>query len=161
MDELHKHNINLSDRQKNRLRIAFKKRNSAVIGLSAEQLKNGNNSILLTEDQHKAIVKAKKNNKGLRLTISYDQLAKNKNGGLLNEILEFIEDNVPYAKKVTPFVRHTAAPAIKEHVIPWLKDWINKELDKVIKKGSGLDVNTVDVIRSHFLKAVPKKSTNR
>lgn len=161
MDELHKHRIDLSERQKNRLRIAFKKRKSAVIGLSAEQLKNGNNTVLFTNDQHEAIVKAKRNNKGLRLTISYDQLAKNKNGGFLNEILEFIEDNVPYAKKITPFVRHTAAPAIKEHVIPWLKDWINKELDKVIKKGSGLDANTVNMIRSHFLKAVPKKGTNQ
>lgn len=161
MSELHKHNINLSDRQKNRLRIAYKKRKSVIIGLSADQLQNGNTSILFTDDQHKAIIKAKKNKKGLRLNVSYDQLTKNKEGGLLNEILEFIEDNVPYAKKVSPFVRHTVAPAVKDHVIPWLRDWINKELDKVIKKGSGLDMNTADTIRSHLNKAALKKSTGR
>lgn len=156
--DLHKHNISLSDRQKNRLRIAYKKRRGVTVGLTADQLSKGN-PVLLTDEQQKAVNKARGNKKGLRLTISYDQLLKNKEGGLLNEVLEFIEDNIPYAKKITPLIRKQAAPAIKEYVVPWLKDWINNELDNVIKgkEGSGLDAKTIQYVRDHMTKAADKK----
>ena len=158
--DLHKHNIILSDRQKNKLRIAFKKRRGETIGLNSDQLQGGKDAILLTDEQNKTINRAIKNKKGLRLTVSYDQLLKSKEGGLLNEVLEFIENNIPYAKKVTPFLRENAAPAIKEYVVPWLKEWIDKELDNVIKTkaGSGLDSKTVDKIRAHLVKSAIKKS---
>lgn len=44
-----------------------------------------------------------------------------------------MEDNIPYAKKITPLIRKHEAPAIKEYAIP--------ELTKVFKgkEGSGLD----------------------
>ena len=158
MSELHKHNLNLSDGQKTKLRIAFKKRKSAIIGLTNDQLK-GKDSILLNDEQHKAVLKAIKNHKGLRLNIGYDQLLRSKEGGLLNEILEFIENSVPFAKKVTPLVRKKIAPAIKEYVVPWLKDWINKELDNVM--GAGLDRKTLDHIRVHLSNAAAKKNSNR
>jgi len=95
----YKHMFKLSDGQKKKLKIAFKKRKSTIIGLAGDQLKGGKNGILLTEEQSKAVTKALKNSKGLRLNISYDQLLKSKEGGLLNEVLEFIENNIPYAKK--------------------------------------------------------------
>lgn len=159
MSDLHKHMFNLSDGQKKKLKLAFKKRKPTIIGLASDQLKSGKDGILLTEEQNKAVKKALKNSKGLRLNISYDQLQKSKEGGLLNEVLEFIEDNIPYAKKITPLIRNKAAPAIKEYVVPWLKDWLNKELDKIIngKVGSGLDKKTLSVVRNHFNKASEKK----
>ncbi len=158
--DMHKHKLNLSDGQKTKLRIAFKKRRSAIIGLTSDQITSGKDSILFTDEQHKDILKARKNQKGLRLNISYDQLLKSKEGGLLNEILEFIENSVPLAKYATPVVRNKVAPAIKEYIVPWLKDWINKELDNVIKKGSGLDQNTVHQIRNHLTSAAIKKNLN-
>lgn len=159
MSDLHKHMFKLSDGQKNKLKIAFKRRKPTIIGLTNDQLKGGKDGILLTEEQNKVLKKALKNSKGLRLSISYDQLLKTKEGGLLNEVLEFIEGNIPYAKKITPLIRNKAAPAIKEYVVPWLRDWINSELDKIIhgKVGSGLDRQTVDVIRSYLNKASQKK----
>lgn len=155
----YKHMFKLSDGQKKKLKNAFKKRKSTIIGLASDQLKGGKNGILLTEEQSKAVTKALKNSKGLRLNISYDQLLKSKEGGLLNEVLEFIENNIPYAKKITPLIRNKAAPAIKEYVVPWLKDWLNKELDKIIngKVGSGLDRKTFDVIKTRLDKASQKK----
>jgi len=62
-------------------------------------------------------------------------------------------------KKITPLIRNKAAPAIKEYVVPWLKDWLNKELDKIIngKVGSGLDRKTFDVIKTGLDKASQKK----
>lgn len=159
MGDLHKYKIDLSDGQKKKLKFAFKKRKSVVIGLTNKQLKGGKNSILLTDEQNKFVKKALKDSKGLRLNISYDQLLKSKEGGLLNEVLSFIEENIPYAKNITPLIRNKAAPEIKEYVVPWLKDWLNSELDKIIngKVGSGLDVKTVNVIRKHFDKVSKKK----
>lgn len=159
MSDLHKHKINLSEGQKKKLKIAFKRRKPVTIEVTNEQLKGGKDGILVTDEQNKSIKQALKNSKGIRLNISYDQLLKSKEGGLLNEVLEFIENNIPYAKKVTPLIRNKAAPAIKEYVVPWLKDWINSELDKIIKgkAGSGLDVKTVDILRNHLNKASEKK----
>lgn len=159
MSDLQKYKINLSEGQKRKLKFAFKKRKSVIIGLTNNQLQGGKNGILLTSEQNKLVKKALQNSKGLRLNISYDQLLKSKEGGLLNEVLSFIENNIPYAKNITPLIRNKAAPAIKEYIIPWLKDWFNSELDKIIngKVGSGLDVKTVNVIRNHFNKASEKK----
>lgn len=159
MSDLHKHMIDLSVGQIKKLKSAFKKRNSVVIGLANEELKGGKDGILLTSEQSKMVKKALQNSKGLRLNISYDQLLKSKEGGLLNEVLSFIENNIPFTKNVTPLIRNKAAPAIKEYVVPWLKDWLNSELDKIIngKVGSGLDVKTVNAIRKHFNKASEKK----
>lgn len=159
MSDLHKHMIDLSVGQIKKLKSAFKKRKSVVIGLANEELKGGKYGILLTSEQSKMVKKALQNSKGLRLNISYDQLLKSKEGGLLNEVLSFIENNIPFAKNVTPLIRNKAAPAIKEYVVPWLKDWLNSELDKIIngKVGSGLDVKTVNAIRKHFNKASEKK----
>lgn len=159
MSDLQKYKINLSEGQKRKLKFAFKKRKSVIIGLTNDQLQGGKNGILLTSEQNKLVKKALQNSKGLRLNISYDQLLKSKEGGLLNEVLSFIENNIPYAKNITPLIRNKAAPAIKKYIVPWLKDWLNSELDKIIngKVGSGLDVKTVNVIRNHFNKASEKK----
>lgn len=78
---LNKNNISFSHRWKNRLRIAYEKRKDATVGLTVDQLSESN-PVLLTGEQHKAVNKALRNNKRLRLTIAYYQLLKNKEEGL-------------------------------------------------------------------------------
>ena len=158
MSELHKHKINLSERQKNKLRIAFKKQKSAIIGLTNDQLK-GEDFILLTDEQHKNILRAQKNNKGLRLTITYEQLQKSKDGGLLKEILSFVEDKLPFGlgkNIVTPLVKKKVAPLLKNKFIPWLKELIDGELDEVIE-GSGLKKQINQKLDSILSEAIQKK----
>lgn len=158
MTTLHKHKINLSERQKNKLRIAFKKQKSATIGLSNDQLQ-GEDFILLTDEQHKAILKAQKNNKGLRFTITYDQLQKSKEGGFLKEILNFVEDKLPFGlgkNVVKPLVKNKVAPLLKNKFIPWLKELIDGELDEVIE-GSGLKRQINRKLDSILSEATQKK----
>lgn len=142
MSELHRHRIHLSDGQKRKLRIAFKKRRTAIIGLTNDSLSRGADHILLNEAQHKAVEKAIRNKTGLRLAVSYDQLLKNKEGGLLKEMLEMVESKVPYGKRfISPLIRHQVAPILKNRFIPWLKNLIDNELDSIIEKdpkGAGL-----------------------
>jgi len=141
MSELHRHKIRLSPRQKNKLRLAYKKRRNTVIGLKRDDIGSGEH-ILLTERQHKAVNKALKHNTGLRLILGFDQLMKNKEGGLLKEMLSFVEENVPGGKRfISPLVRHQIAPILKDHFLPWLKQLIDHELDTIIvkdKQGDGL-----------------------
>lgn len=143
MSELHRHKIRLSDGQKRKMKTAYKKRRTVVIGLSHENISGGGSDhIMLTEQQHKAVSKAVKNKTGIRLALSYDQLMKNKEGGLLKEMMNFIEDDVPGGKRfISPLVRKNIAPLLRERFIPWLKDLIDNELDSIITKdpkGSGL-----------------------
>ena len=143
MSDLHKHTVHLSEGQKRKLRIAYKKRRNAVIGLTNENLsRGGKDHILLNDLQHKMIEKARKNKTGIRLNVSYDQLMKNKQGGLLKEVMEIVENTVPGGKRfISPLVRKQLAPMLKERFIPWLKHLIDNELDTIINKdpkGAGL-----------------------
>lgn len=142
MNELHKHNIRLSDGQKRKLRCAYKRQKTIVIGLQNSQLSKGNDKILLTHEQHRAVTKAIQKNAGVRLRISYDQLLRNKNGGLLKEVMQFIETDVPGGKRfISPLVRKQIAPLLRNRFIPWVKELIDGELDSLIKNdptGSGL-----------------------
>ena len=153
-------NVDITNNQKDKIKTHFKKKSSVSLQLKHSQILNGNDKILLNNRQYKKLEKCKKNNKGIRISLSYKQLQDILKGGFLNEILEFVENNVPYAKKVTPIIRNTIAPVIKENLVPWLKEWIDKELDKVIKTGSGLDENTVNTIKNHLLKEADKKNFN-
>lgn len=142
MSELHRHKLKLSDGQKRKLRIAYKKRRSAVVGLTSDNLTGGRDHILLTEVQHKALNKAMKNKTGLRVALSYDQLMENKKGGLLKEVLEFVEKTVPGGKRfISPLVRQQLAPMLKNQFLPWLTGLIDNEIDTIMEKdpkGSGL-----------------------
>lgn len=141
MSELHHHRIKLSDGQKRKLLTAYKSRRGVVVSLRNEQLNSsGGDEIILNQKQHQTVNKAKSANKGLRLELSYDQLLKNKKGGFLNEVLNMVESNVPGAKRfISPVVRHSLAPLLKQQFVPWLKRLIDRELDSVIgPKGSGL-----------------------
>lgn len=60
---------------------------------------------------------------------SYNHLKENHDVGLLNKVFEFVENNIPYAKNVTPFIRKQGASLVKDCVIPLLTDWLNHELD--------------------------------
>jgi len=144
MSDLHKHMIDLSVAQIKKLQSAFKKRKSVIIGLKNDQLQGGKNGILLTNEQHKLVKKALQNLKGLRLNIAYDQLLKSKEGGLLNEGLTFIEDNIPGIKYVTPFLRKTIIRLLR------------KEIDEEFKKleGSGLDDKTLNITKKRLHKAI-------
>lgn len=74
---------------------SYKKRKDAAVGLAAHQLFEDDHAELLTDQQHKA----HRNNKGLRLTIGYQQMLNNKDWGLLNEVLEYIEQNFPFQRR--------------------------------------------------------------
>jgi len=138
MNDQHEHRIILTDGQKRKLRIAYKKRRPVVIGLKNEAISSGGEKILLSTTQYKLIKKALKNKTGVRLVLGYDQLLKNKEGGFLKEMLELIETSVPGGKTIiSPLVRQQVAPLLKNHFIPWLKNLIDNELESVIK-GAGL-----------------------
>lgn len=157
----HRHVLSLSDGQKRKLRIAYKKRRSVIVGLSNRQLSSspssnckgdgGGEQVILNERQHKMLTKAVKNHTGVRLALSYDQLVKNREGGLLKEMLELVENTVPGGKTIiSPLVRNNLAPLLKDHFIPWLKSLIDNELDTIIttKKGAGLTTtNTPNVVQ--------------
>ena len=152
MEDLYRHRISLSGGQKRKLRLAFKKRRAAVVGLTYSNIKSGEDHILLTKEQHKAVDRAARNNRGVRLLIHYEQLLKNKEGGLLNEMLGFVETNVPGGKRfISPLVRNKLAPLLKNKFVPWLKSLIDKELDTIIAtKGSGLKRRINKKLNSYF-----------
>lgn len=134
--------LSLTVGQKRKLRKAYRYRRAAVIGLSNDQLHGGRDSVILNPEQQRAVARAVKNKTGVRLVMDLGQLEQNVNGGLLKEIMEFVETNVPLTKKyVTPVIRNSVAPMIKEKFVPWLKDLIDNELDSIITSdptGSGL-----------------------
>lgn len=138
----HTRKINLTKGQRNKLRIAHKKLKRAVLTLTKDQLKNGNIEVTLDSDQNKQIEKALKNNKGVRLIFDYSQLKEMIDGGLLKEVLEIAENNIPYFKKLaSPLIKTKVAPVLKNQFVPWLKKLIDNELDELIeedKSGAGL-----------------------
>lgn len=142
MSDLHRHRIRLSDGQKRKLRAAYKRRKSTVVGLNNDSISSSDgDGILLTTDQHRAVTRAVKNKTGVRLALSFDQLLKNKEGGLLKEMLDFVETAVPGGKRfISPLVKKQIAPILKEQFLPWLKKLIDDELDTIITdaKGDGL-----------------------
>lgn len=138
----HRRKINLTKNQLNKLRIAHKKLKRAILTLNKDQLKNGNIEVMLDGEQNKQIEKAIKNNKGLRLIMDHSQLKQMIDGGLLKEVLELAENNVPYFKRfASPLIKTKVAPMLKEQFIPWLKKLIDGELDTIMEKdtsGAGL-----------------------
>ena len=142
MSVLHRHAVHLSKGQKQKLRTAYRKQRNAVIGLTNKNIgPRGKDFILLNGIQHEAIKKARKNKTGLRLNLSYDQLLKNKQGGLLKEVLEIMESKIPGGRFISPLVRKNLAPMLKDKFIPWLKKLIDHELDTIIERdpqGAGL-----------------------
>jgi len=139
---LHKRKINLTKNQLNKLRIAHKKLKRAVLTLTKDQLKNGNVEVLLDGDQNKQVDRALNKNKGVRLIIGNSQLKQMVDGGLLKEIMELAENNIPYFKKLaSPLIKTKVAPVLKTQFVPWLKRLIDDELDTIMEKdttGAGL-----------------------
>lgn len=137
-----KYKLKLTDLQKRKLRLAYKKQRVAVLSLKNDQLKNGNIEVFLTDQQLRQINKAKEKNRGLRLLLDYRQLKNNIEGGLLKEIMDIAENNIPHFKKwVSPLVKDKIAPLLKNQFIPWLKQLVDSELDEIISKdttGAGL-----------------------
>jgi hypothetical protein len=71
----------LSNIQINKLQSAIKNKKSCILEFSNQQL-HGTDQLPLTKLQMKAVHKAKKSNKGIRLKLSKSQLLK-KSGGML------------------------------------------------------------------------------
>lgn len=144
--------VNFSKNQKDKIKSAFKKKVPVSIQFKIDQLSNGNDDIILTKRQYNKLEKHKKNNKGIRIEFSYNQLKELKNGGkLLKDLLDFGED-IPVVKNVVPYVRK-AAPIVKKDVIPIVRNilnWLDKELEDVV--GSGLDEKTLNHVKSHIKK---------
>ena len=138
----HKRKINLTKGQLNKLRLAHKKLKRAVLTLTKDQLKNGNIEVTLDGDQNRQIEKALKNNRGLRLIFDYSQLKEMIDGGLLKEVLELAEQNIPYVNRfVSPLIKTKVAPVLKNQFVPWLKKLIDDDLDELKEKdesGAGL-----------------------
>lgn len=138
----HKHKISLSNIQRNKLRVGYKKQKLVVLTLKNDQLKHGNVEVLLNDQQHRQVEKAIKNGTGIRLILEYTQLKDNVNGGLLKEILEMAENSIPYFKRfASPLIKDKVAPALKNQFIPWLKKLVDEELDTLMTTdptGAGL-----------------------
>lgn len=143
--------VKLSDYQKSKFKYAFKNKASVIIQFKNDQLNKGNDTIILTKKQFNKFNKHLKNNTGLRIEFSYNQLKEFKDGGLLKEILD-VAEHIPIVKNYTPNVRK-GAKVIKESVIPKFRnliDWIDHELSNV--QGSGLDKNTLKYIKKNLKK---------
>lgn len=149
---MEKTNINLTDNQKSKIKLAFKNKRSVIIQFNIDQFnENGKDIILLSKRQINKLNKHKKLNKGLRFEFSYNQLKEIKNGGLLKEILDFA-DNIPIVKNYTPNVRK-GAKVVKESIIPKFRnfvDWLDHELKNV--EGSGLDKKTLKYMKQNYKK---------
>lgn len=50
------------------------------------------------------------------MKFSYNQLRWNQNGSILNDLLDFVDDNSPYARKITLLFRKEESPVIKEYI---------------------------------------------
>lgn len=74
--------VHLSENQISKIQTAYRKKVPVTIQLGSNQL-NGNNKLKVTERQSKKIQKSKNENKGCRLTLSFDQLKQNHSGGFL------------------------------------------------------------------------------
>lgn len=77
------YSINLTDGQKNKIKNAYKRKSNVTIQLSTDQIKTGNDKIGLNDRQKNSIDKHRKNNTGMRLTLTYKQLQENHKGGIL------------------------------------------------------------------------------
>lgn len=140
--EGNKYKLNLTDIQKRKLRVGYKKQKLVVLSFKKDQLRNGNVDVLLTDQQYRQVQKALKNNTGVRLILDYRQIKSNVEGGLLKEILEMAENNIPQVKRfVSPLIKEKIAPLLKNQFVPWLKSLVDNELDELMKKdatGEGL-----------------------
>lgn len=143
--------VNFTNNQKDKIKLAFKKKTPVIIQFSIDQLKNGKDEIFLTNRQYNKLEKHKKNNTGLRLEFSYNQLKSIKDGGLLKEILD-AADYIPVINKLTPKVRK-GAKYVKENINPKIKgfiEWLDNELANV--EGNGLDEKTLKHIKNNYKK---------
>lgn len=164
MDNMKSRRVSLSDNQKRKLRVAYRRRKPTVVGLSYKQLTGGGGGgdvVLLTNDQYRLTSKAIEKRKGVRLVLDYNQLVQNKNGGLLKEILDFVEETVPGGKSIiSPLVRRQLGPLLKNKFLPWVKQLLDDELDTIIQKdpkGSGLKKAINDQIDRLIVEASKKK----
>lgn len=142
-------NVNLNEYQKSKIKSSFKNKKSVIIQFKIDQLKNGNDKIFLTNRQYNKLEKHKKDNTGMRIEFTYNQLKFMINGGLLKDVLDYVED-IPVVKKVVPYIRK-AAPIVKNDVIPIVRnilDWLDKELKDV--SGSGLDEKTLKYVKENL-----------
>lgn len=76
------HKVNLKDIQIRKIKTAYKKKVPVTIQLNKDQL-SGSDKLQLTQRQINKIEKSKKEHKGCRITLSYDQLKQNHSGGFL------------------------------------------------------------------------------
>lgn len=75
--------INLSKNQRKKIETAYNKKIPVSLQLKPADLSNGSYSVFLTQKQITKIEKSKKDKKGCRITLTYDQLKQNHSGGFL------------------------------------------------------------------------------
>lgn len=66
----------------------------------------------------------------------HNQLKQNQKGGLLNGVLEFIEDNIP---QINTIICTNGALYIKDNLTCLLKEQLDNEFDKVNKEKKIVD----------------------
>ena len=139
--------VNLTNNQRSKIKLAFKKKVSVNIQFKIDQFnENGNDVLFLTKRQSNKLEKHKKLNKGFRIEFSYKQIEKS--GGLLEDLLNFAE-NIPVVDNLVPYVRK-AVPIAKKDIIPIVRnilDWLDNELNEV--NGSGLDIKTLKYVKKN------------
>ena len=95
-----KYNVNLTQRQKEKIARAFEKKCQTTLRLSNLQL-SGPDELILTKTQVQKFEKAKKNGSGSDITISETQMRKQKGRNLITSLL-------PLMKSVAPMILKTA-----------------------------------------------------
>ena len=95
-----RHNVNISEGQKQKIQNAVKNKTPVSIRLSKNDL-NGDHMLLLTPSQINKIVKAKSLNEGVTLNMSLKQLKENLTveGGFIGALLGML---APLAARVLP-----------------------------------------------------------
>ena len=85
-----KYNVNLTQRQKEKIARAFKKKCQTTLRLTNSQL-SGPDELFLTKTQVQKLEKAKKNGSGSDITISETQMRKQKGGNLITSLLPLMK----------------------------------------------------------------------
>ena len=103
----HQYSLNLSPIQKQKIVQGYKNKTPVRIRLSHENLE-GNDTLMLTQQQINRIFKAKASGRGLEIKFSKTQLQKQ--GGFLSGLLNLGKLVLPFlAKKVLPTLGLAAA----------------------------------------------------
>ena len=129
-------NLNLNNAQLKKIKAAHSKKTDVTIQLSNSQIGTGKQKFMLTETQIKKLNKSKKEKKGSRLELKFEQI---KQGGFLPRLFAGIGAASALAGGVSA-IANTIIERKHEKAVEKEQERHNKEIEKIVK-----DVKTLHV----------------